>query len=133
MHDVEELIDAYLEGDHSLSYYYDLAEKKVVLDEDPAITGEPGIDWDDEESDERYKAVPRMESFEAYKLRELFAESLSNKQASEILYQALSHKKPFRHFKDALYETGLWNEWNTFERSYGNKEIEKWLKALKID
>ncbi|KAF0825110.1 UPF0158 family protein [Cytobacillus firmus] len=130
MHDVEALIDAYLEGDHSFAFYYDLAEKKVVLDEDPAITGEPGIDWDDEESDERYMAVPKMDSFEAYKLRESFAESLDSEKAAEVFRLALSHKKPFRHFKDALYETELWDEWNAFEHSYAKKEIEKWLKAL---
>lgn len=133
MHDVEDLIDVFLEGDNYLSYYYDLAEKTIVIDEDPLITGEPGIDWDDEESEERYVAIPKMDSSEAYKLRESFAESLENEKVAEKIYHALSKKKPFRHFKDALYEMELWDEWNSFEQEYAKKEIENWLKELIID
>ncbi|WP_026580977.1 UPF0158 family protein [Bacillus sp. J33] len=133
MHDVGDLIDVYLEGDNYLSYYYDLTEKTIVIDENPLITGEPGIDWDDEESEERYVAIPKMDSFEAYKLRESFAESLEKEKVAEKIYRALSKKKPFRHFKDVLYETELWDEWNSFEHEYAKKEIENWLKGLIID
>jgi hypothetical protein len=33
---------------------------------DEAYTGEPGIDWDDEESEERYIDVPKIDSNDSF-------------------------------------------------------------------
>lgn len=127
---LDELIDAYLVGDDTFRFYYDMVEKKVVMDADPGITGEPRIDLDDEENEERYAVIPKLETYEAFELRERFAESLENKKEAEKFWNALSRNKPFRRFKDALYETDLWDEWNEFEQKHARKEIEAWLIEL---
>ncbi|MNC20586.1 hypothetical protein D3C75_685420 [compost metagenome] len=47
---MDELIDAYLDNNFEHPYYLDLHTGQVILDLDEAYTGEPGIDWDDEEN-----------------------------------------------------------------------------------
>ncbi|WP_423799662.1 hypothetical protein [Neobacillus sp. SAB-20_R2A] len=69
---LDELIDTYLTNNIGQSYL-DLETKQVVYDEDPLITGEEGIDWDDEENIDRYVEIPSIESFQAFRLMELFA------------------------------------------------------------
>jgi hypothetical protein len=127
---LEALIDTYLTNNGPYETYFDIKEKTIVYDGDPAETGEPGIDWDDEESDERYIEVPRITADEAFRLMERFAVSVSDKGASNKLFAALDRPKPFRRFKDTLFEVGLRDEWFDVEYQYGKKEIEAWLKEL---
>jgi hypothetical protein len=51
---MDELVDAYLDNNFEHLYYLDLQTGQVILDLGEAYTGELGIDWDDEENDERY-------------------------------------------------------------------------------
>lgn len=34
------------------------------------------------------------------------------------LFDALNRQRPFRRFKDVLYELDAWDDWNKFERQY---------------
>lgn len=127
---LDELIDTYFTNNDPYDTYFDIKEKVIVYDADPAETGEPGIDWDDNDSDERYIEVPRITTDEAFRLMTWFAESVSDERASNKLFDALDRPKPFRRFKDMLFEVGLRDEWFEFEYQYGKKEIEEWLKEL---
>jgi hypothetical protein len=49
------------------------------------------------------------------------------------LFDALNGYKPFRRFKDALYELDLWDEWNTFERNFAIEAIQSWMEQLDLD
>ena len=127
---LDELIDTYFTNNDPYDTYFDIKEKVIVYDADPAETGEPGIDWDDNDSDERYIEVPRITTDEAFRLMTRFAESVADERASNKLFDALDRPKPFRRFKDTLFEVGLRDEWFEFEFQYGKKEIEEWLKEL---
>jgi hypothetical protein len=122
---LDELIDTYFTNNDPYDTYFDIKEKVIVYDADPAETGEPGIDWDDNDSDERYIEVPRITTDEAFRLMTWFAESVADERVSNKLFDALDRPKPFRRFKDMLFEVGLRDEWFEFEFQYGKKEIEE--------
>lgn len=61
--------------------------------------------------------LPWFDSSDGYRLMEKFAARLADDNASEVLETALRRPKPFRRFKDALYELPetVHNEWYLFE------------------
>ena len=63
---MDELIDAYLNTNFEHPYFLNLQTGQVILDVDESYTGEPGIDWDDEENEERYIVIPKIDSNEAF-------------------------------------------------------------------
>lgn len=127
---LDELIDTYLTNNIGQSYL-DLETKQAVYDGDPLITGEEGIDWDDEENIDRYVEIPSIESFQAFRLMELFAAQVNDDKKSDPLFQTLSSShRPFRKFKDGLIEAGLETEWYAFKYQYAKKEMEDWLEFL---
>ncbi|QQZ62847.1 hypothetical protein JI735_10140 [Paenibacillus sonchi] len=49
------------------------------------------------------------------------------------LVDALNGYKPFRSFKDVLYELDLWDEWNAFEEEHAVKATQEWLAEENLD
>ncbi|HUC92056.1 MAG TPA: hypothetical protein VMS09_08515 [Paenibacillus sp.] len=60
---MDELIDAYLDNNFEHPYFLELQTGEVVLDMDEIYTGEPGIDWEDEENTDRYADVPKIQGY----------------------------------------------------------------------
>ncbi|XJZ26935.1 UPF0158 family protein [Bacillota bacterium Lsc_1132] len=111
---LDELIDIYLTNG-SNEAYYDLEKKEIVYDCREAKTGEPGINWDEDGSEERYLKIPTIDSAEAFRLMENFAASVEDKRKSDKLFDALDKPKPFRRFKDTLFNLDLRDQWFDFE------------------
>lgn len=126
-----ELIDAYLDNSIERPYYLDFQTGQVVIDWDESYTGEPGIDWEDEANEERYVDVPKITSDEAYYVRVQFAKRTESDPELK-LFDALEGYKPFRRFKDVLYELDLWDEWNRFERQYAEEQIKLWMERFEL-
>jgi hypothetical protein len=126
---MDELAEAYLDNSFEHRYYLDLETGQVIIDWDESYTGEPGIDWEDEANEERYADVPKITSDEAYYVRVQFAKQTESDPALK-LFEALEGYKPFRRFKDVLYELDLWDEWNRFERQYANEQIRLWMERF---
>ncbi len=126
---LDELLDIFLTNEPDTAFY-DLKTKEIVYDWNEAETGEPGIDWDEEGSEERYVGIPTIESSEAFRLMEKFAASVEDDRKSEKLFTVLDRPRPFRKFKDALFELDLRDQWYDFEYQYGKKRIEEWLKEV---
>ena len=129
---MDELIDAYLDNNLEHPYYLDLHTGQVILDMDEAYTGEPGIDWDDEENEERYIDIPKVDSNEAFDVMSKFAQRTESDPKDKLL-DALNGNKPFRRFKDTLYELDLWEEWDTFEHKVAEEAIQSWMERLELD
>ncbi|GIP34222.1 UPF0158 family protein [Paenibacillus sp. J2TS4] len=129
---LDELIDAYLDNNFEHPYYLDLQTGQVILNMDEAYTGEPRIDWDDEENEERYIDIPKIDSNEAFYVMTKFAQRTES-DPEDRLFDALDGHRPFRRFKDALYELDLWDEWNKFEYMYAEEEIKSWLERFDIN
>ena len=126
---MDELVDTYLEGNMEFNNYLDLETGTIVADLDEEVTGEPGIDWDDPRSLERYIDIPQLTSDEAYWVRVRFA-GRTEGDSQGLLSDALNGHKPFRRFKDALSRLRLWDEWNKFERDWALRELQFWVEQL---
>jgi hypothetical protein len=129
---IDELIDAYLDNSLEHPYYLDLHTGQVILDMGGAYTGEQGIDWDDEENEERYIDVPKIDSNESFYVMTKFAQR-TEFDPEDKLFDALNGYKPFRRFKDTLYELDLWDEWNKFEHKFAEEAIQSWMERLELD
>jgi hypothetical protein len=129
---MDELIDAYLDNNFEHPYYLDLQTGQVILNMDESYTGEPGIDWDDEESEKRYIDIPKIDSNEAFFVMTKFAQR-TEADPEDKLFDALNDYKPFRRFKDTLYELDLWEEWNKFENKYAEEAIQSWIEQDELD
>ena len=79
-----------------LDYLIDEVDQKVLADLDAYLQFDPPT------------------SKQAYELMEAFADSILVERSRERLFDALSSKKPFRHFKDALIGLEIENEWYDF-------------------
>ncbi|TFE24720.1 UPF0158 family protein [Cohnella luojiensis] len=129
---MDELIDAYLDNDFEHPYFLDLQTGEVILDMDEIYTGEPSIDWEDEENEDRYVDVPKIDSNEAYYVMMKFAKQTDSDPKMK-LFDALEGHKPFRRFKDTLTQLDIWEEWNRFERHYAEEEIKLWMEGVKLN
>ncbi|MEK4061886.1 MULTISPECIES: UPF0158 family protein [Paenibacillus] len=129
---MDELIDAYLDNNFEHPYYLDLHTGQVILDLDESYTGEPGIDWDDEENEERYIDIPKIDSNEAFYVMTKFAQRTES-DPEDKLFDALGGNKPFRRFKDALDRLDIWEEWNRFENKYAEEAIQSWMDRFELD
>jgi phage-related protein len=129
---LDELVTAYLDNNFEHPYYLDVQTGEVILNMDEVYTGEPGIDWDDDENIDRYIDVPKIDSNEAFYVMTKFAKSTES-DPEEKLFDALDGRKPFRRFKDFLYELDLWDEWNDFEYKYAEKMIRSWVERFELD
>lgn len=129
---MDDLVEAYLDNNFEHPYYLDLQTGQVILDMDESYTGEPGIDWDDEENEERYIGIPKIDSNEAFYVMTKFAQRTES-DPEDKLFNALDGYKPFRRFKDTLYELDLWDEWNKFEYKYAEEMIKSWIERFDIN
>lgn len=126
---LDELIDIYLTNSPDEAYY-DIQQNVIVYDWNEAETGEPGIDWDEDGSDERYLPIPTISSDESFRLMEKFAASIEDERNSDKLFVALNSPKPFRRFKDTLFNLDLRDHWYEFEHQYGKQIMEEWSAVL---
>ncbi|AIQ44643.1 hypothetical protein R70723_00975 [Paenibacillus sp. FSL R7-0273] len=129
---MDELIDAYLDNNFEHPYYLDLHTGQVILDLDEAYTGEPGIDWNDEENEERYIDIPKIGSNEAFNIMTRFAQCTQSDPEDKLI-DALDGNKPFRNFKETLGRLDIWEEWNKFEKKYGEEAIQSWMDQFELD
>lgn len=127
----EDLINHYEMNGMDLPIYLDLYTGHFQLDNE-ALSGVPGIEWDDEESDERYLALPKQDSREEFQWMEEFALQISDENKQKALENVLNRRKPFRNFKDAVFEQGVREEWFEFRRKMIEKEMVSWLEFNNI-
>jgi len=130
---MQDLIEGYEISDMERPAFLDLYTGEIVIDEDESISGVPGIDWDDEESDERYVALPEQDSSEEYKWMENFVAQLNDYEQQKVLFKVLDRPKPFRNFKDAVFDLGVREDWFKFRDKMIEEEIVDWLKLKNIN
>ncbi len=68
--------------------------------------------------------LPNQFDIREYDIMENFADTTANAQKRERLFHALNGRKPFRHFKDTLDDTGLADAYFSF-RALAYLEIAK--------
>lgn len=128
---INEIIDAYLHNDIEIKYALDTNNGQVLMDAPESLTGEPEIDWDDEDATDSLVPIPQITSNEAYDSMVRFAEK-QEPTIAEKLIDVLNRRKPFRNFKDKVIELGIDDEWYTFEQNDAKEAIFDWLNGLNI-
>ena len=84
--------------------------------------------------DGRYELIDPWPSRERFEVMVDFAESLPESALKERLFHALEQRKPFRGFKDALFDDETVRQrWFAFERAAGTREAERRLASLGIE
>lgn len=127
---LDELVDAFLYGNNDeISYVLNRRTGEVLLDAPESLTGEPGIDWDDEEMDADLIMIPNVTSSEMYDVMVNFAKNQPDSITIHLL-NALNENKPFRCFKNKISELGIENHWYEFEQNYAKSRMKEWLGAL---
>ncbi|GMA62925.1 UPF0158 family protein [Alicyclobacillus fastidiosus] len=134
--DLNELCDAFAVNNEEIEHYLDIETGKVIMWMDPIATGIRDEELDDELENgfgERYFHLPKIESREAYQLMVEFTEALTFSSLRDRLEAALSGRKPFRAFKDVLYDFPEEREqWFTFERNAHRRQVLQWLELNHI-
>lgn len=95
---------AYPIGDGLTDEEFDYIEQEVmkVINTDPASY----IRFDPPNSDE------------SFEMMELFVETLKNAQLKARLLDALSSRKPFRNFRNAIQSEEIENDWYAYKDAY---------------
>ncbi|PAV28071.1 hypothetical protein CIL05_18355 [Virgibacillus profundi] len=122
---MDELASAYLDNFDEMSYVLNKETGEVILDAPESLTGEPEVDWNDEEA-ESLLSIPQITSSEAYDVMLKFCDK-QKPAITEKLARVLEGRKPFRNFKDKVIELGMEEQWYSFEQNEAKEVIMKWL------
>ena len=117
---VEQLADAFLNGDEQLQFVYHRITQEID------VLNPYEMDWED---DENLELIPYKNSRAMYEVMVNFTEQFEG-ETEQALFLALNSKKPFRAFKDAAEEVGVLNAWYNFELAYAKQQMREWLETL---
>lgn len=127
---LDELVDSFLNGSNDeLTYVMHRQTGEIFLDAPASLTGEPEIDWDDEEVDADLVMIPSITSSEMYDIMVSFAKKQPD-PISICLLNLLNGNKPFRFFKKKINELGIENHWYEFEQDYAKSRMTEWLEEV---
>ena len=131
---LDELCDANEMNSDEISHYLDVNTGEILMRMDPLLTGYKDEDLEEElEDEERYLELPTIASRDAYGLMVDFVETVKSTELQDRLNTALNGRKPFRTFKDVLFDFPEDREnWFKFERETHRREILKWLEDESI-
>jgi CBS domain-containing protein len=132
MNVTQELIDAFLMNDDKFLYVLNRVTGEILLDASEFMTGEPEIDWDDEEMDENLIVIPQISSPEAFEIMVSFT-TKQEPVVSDKLRQILNGRKPFRNFKDTVQIMGLAESWYSFQNDCAKNKLIEWLEEHGIN
>jgi len=148
--DIQDLIEALEDHSDSFDYFLDLENGNVaILLKDDFKEKEYEDDEDDEESPEeidgynreiiennpdRFMFIEPIESHESFEIMENFTSGLPDDIIKSKLSTALSKRKPFRHFKDELYDfPEVQKEWYKFHEDEMKRIASEWLEDYDIN
>ncbi|MCB0745383.1 MAG: hypothetical protein KDC67_15860 [Ignavibacteriae bacterium] len=72
-----------------------------------------------------------LESFESFKIMELFVQQLTDKNLKTELRKVLENKKPFQNFKIKVDQSNFRQNWFDFKQKEIEKKVETKLKTNK--
>ena len=117
-------------------------ENKWYLDIQNEVTALVSDYSDDEQLEEsieneygeRFISIPTKESHEAWEQMERFIQSLNdqNQATLDLLYSAIEGRGAFGRFKNAVYRSGLDEQWREFKGREDRQEALEWLHSLEL-
>src|SRR5580700_6758160 len=135
--DVDDLIIAFQSQNFDSVWFLDLETGAVRLCYDGMLDGEDveeDFDIDAYLDPDRHRVIRGISSSISYGFMEDFIEDLPQGRVKEQLSDAISRSKPFRRFKDALFELGEVREtWFRFEEECYARYSQEWLDDESIE
>ena len=134
--DIEDFIMALENISYHFAFYLDKETGEVLYFVDDEIERD---DTDDELIDKiekepvRYVYIEPIRSFESYKIMEKFIDDVEEIKIKRKLINAINRKKPFRNFKNALFEfPEIEEKWFKFYSDEMTEIVKEWLECEKI-
>lgn len=133
--DLDELCSAMEDSFYEHNYYLDLKTGEILLISDWMDEEETGKLRDKiDKHPERYKALPKVESHEAYEDMEDFIATVKDEHLADLLYVAINGKGAFRRFKDVLASYPEEKErWFRFKDGRMRERALEWLQDIGIN
>lgn len=128
--DLDELQCAMTDHGSEVDYFLDLETGEVLPRLDTDMVGEDSAtDTLIDENPERFRKIENTPSWRSFEIMEAFVNRLPEGEAKHRLGHTLTRRKPFRNFKDALFEFGpLREDWFRFELESFAAIAKEWLK-----
>ena len=125
--DFDELVDAFEESDVMHHFFIDMQKNELIY-----INEAIGDDCEKQleaMEDERYLMIPPRLPQDNFLIMELFVyEKIQDDKIAEKFNQVLERKKPFRNFKDLLFDyPDLRERWFAYHREHLKNETINWL------
>jgi len=115
-------------------YFLDLDTGKTIMVHGNEVDGEEVEDVDEHLDDFNLQRIDPMDSQESFRIMDDFVAELPIGSMRSKLREALSGPKPFRRFKDALYQfPQLKDPWHHFEEMRQREYLTDLLSAHELD
>lgn len=127
--DIDEICAAmdYMESNH----YLDLETGEVITVSD--LDNDEGVSDKIDEEPERYKAIPTISSWEAYRYMEDFIYTLEDEKLKNELSHAIKGKGAFSRFKNVLAKNPEEQiMWYDFHNRISKQKAIEWLESVGI-
>jgi len=131
---LDELCSAMEDSSYEHRYYLDLKTGEIVLisdwmDEEEVERLREGI----EDRPDRYRQIPKVESYEAYRDMEDFIATVEDEHLAELLEVAINGRGAFRRFKDVLLRYPEERErWFGFKDERMEQRALEWLDGIGV-
>ena len=120
--DAGDLIDA-------LEYHLDDASHLLDLESGEVVQAADMPEDEDLDDPDRFLVIPPMDSFDSFQIMEDFVEGLPEGEACRALARALRLPRPFRCFKDTLFDfPALREQWFKFQQDRMLEYAQNWLE-----
>ncbi|MEJ9077783.1 UPF0158 family protein [Gordonia malaquae] len=121
--DIDLLTDTRMTADvDDMELYIDGSTGRILTD----------FDWSDESADVHH--VNSISSHEQYTYLEAFTDAVADRDLRSHLREALDGRRPFRRFKDVLFQhrTKVGVLWSPFQETLGAIDTIEWLRHLEV-
>jgi hypothetical protein len=131
--DFEELADAFEESDLMHHFFIDTQKNELIY-----VNEAVDDDYEkrlEEMEDDRYLMIPARLPQDNFIIMEIFIyEKIQDTKIAEKFYQVLEGKKPFRNFKDLLFDyPDLREQWFAYYHEHLKNETINWLCTSNIE
>ncbi len=131
--DFEELVDAFEESDVMHHYFIDTKNNELIY-----INEAVDDDYEkrlEEVDNDQYLMIPARLPQDNFMIMETFVyEKIQETKIAEKFNQVLERKKPFRNFKDLLFDyPDLREQWFAYYREHLKNETINWLCTSNIE
>jgi hypothetical protein len=138
--DLDMLMDSLEDHCFYTHYYLDRETGEIIIqsENDPSEREETDVEIENPfpqyADTERFIPLEPMESRRGFDIMEGFAGGLPGGEARDRLLRALRKRKPFRNFKDVLYDfPELGEKWRAYHNDRMKAVAEEWLKHSNIN